>query len=501
MRLSLLLYALGGAVLTVCVQAGPSRAAHATCDPVSYGAVGDGVTDNTLAIQTAIDACSAAGGGIVPLERGDGRGVYLIQPIQLKSHVLLKIGAHVTLQGTNDESAYSASFIDYPYRRSAPFEALISAYQAEDSGIIGTGTIDGAGDQLQPDGGPSWWTQASAYGSTHTGVTNPNTGIVYYTAPYADVPTSNGMPRPWLIEFYQCKDVVVDGITLQNSPMWHLALRFSDYVTVSRIKVNTSGTSPNTDGIDLVGSTHVVIEKVNLSDGDDDVAIKSGLPLNAEVANDPNEAGLPVRATSDVVVSNAVIGNGHGISVGSEAAYGVNHVQIRHVTYNGTADGFRIKTGRDRGSEIFDITLRNITMTDVGLPISIQAFYPASSAPNPAPAPITPTSTTPYVHDIAIQHLTATGATSQSVIEGLPESCMLRVNLTDVSIATTGKGLALENMTGAFKNVTIEPASDPSVPFVVNENVTATESGSTPAFANSSAGTAVPCSRQTEEPQ
>ena len=240
------------------------------------------------------------------------------------------------------------------------------------------------------------------------------------------------MPRPWLVEFYQCNNVTVNGVTLQNSPMWHTALRFSNQINVSGITVNTSGSSPNTDGIDLVGATQVTISNVHLADGDDDVAIKSGLPINAEIPNDPNEAGLPVQATSHVVISNATLGTGHGISVGSEAAYGVNNVLIQNVTYNGTADGFRIKTGRDRGSQIYDITLQNITMTNVPLPISIQAFYPGSSAPNPPPAPITPTSTTPYVHDVTIQNLTATGATSQSVIEGLPESCMLRINLTNV---------------------------------------------------------------------
>ncbi len=80
------------------------------------------------------------------------------------------------------------------------------------------------------------------------------------------------------------------------------------------MKVNTSGTSPNTDGIDLVGSTNVTISNVNLTGGDDNVAIKSGLPLNAEIPNDPKEAGLPVQRTSNVVITNSVIGNGHGIS-------------------------------------------------------------------------------------------------------------------------------------------------------------------------------------------
>ena len=248
-----------------------------------------------------------------------------------------------------------------------------------------------------------------------------------------------------------------------------------------------------------MGSINVTIANANLSDGDDDVAIKSGLPINAEIPNDPKEVGLPVQPTSNVVITNSVIGNGHGISIGSEAAYGVNTVLIQNLTYSGTADGFRIKTGRDRGSQIYNVTLRNITMTNVALPLSIQAFYPGSAAPNPPPAPITPTASTPYVHDVTITGLTATGATGQSVIEGLPESCLLRVNLTNVSIATSNKGLALEGVTGTFNNVTSTPANGPSVPFVVNENVSIASQGTTPSGLTSSAGTAVACSSQPQQ--
>ena len=490
---------IGGPLALVLYSHGAHARSGDVCSPLVYGAVGDGTTDNTVAIQAAIDHCAARGGGIVALTNAPNRSVYLTSPIRLKSQVILQIDAGVTLQGTADETKYTRAFIDYPYHLQAPYEALISAYKATGVGIIGPGTIDGAGNQLQPNGGPSWWTQAESFAATNTGVTNPTTGIAYYTAPYADVPTSNGEPRPFLIEFYQCADVLVGDVTLQNAPFWHLALRFDTDVIVAKYTVNTASTSPNTDGVDLDGSQHVLIADANINDGDDDVAIKAGLPVNAEIPNDPKEVGLPTLPTEDVLATGLTIGTGHGVSVGSEAAYGVNHVLIRNLVYDGTSDGFRIKTGRDRGSEIYDITLQNIAMTDVGLPLSLQAFYPASSAPNPPPAPIPVTATTPYVHDVTVENLTASGAASQSVIEGLPESCMLRMNLTDVKITTSNKGLALENVTGTFNDVTVVPGDAPTTPFVVNENVAVTAEGTTSPIPLSSPGTAVPCDAQPQQ--
>ena len=167
------------------------------CSPLSFGAVGDGKIDNTTAIQNAISACAGQGGGIVELGVVGSNAVYLTGPFTLASHVQLQIDQGVTLQATSDHSRYVGAYINWVYQ---PHEALISAKGATDVGIIGAGTIDGAGGQLQPNGDPSWWTLAPGQ------------------------PTS---ARPWLIEFYQCDHVTISGVTLQNQPYWTQALRFS----------------------------------------------------------------------------------------------------------------------------------------------------------------------------------------------------------------------------------------------------------------------------------
>ncbi len=445
--------ALRGVALALLIQAAlassPLAQHPATCNPLTYGAVGDGTTDNTRAIQQAVNACAGQGGGIVELARVGARAVYLTGPISLKSDVRLQIDDTVVLQGTNDHSRYVGAYINWVYR---PNEALISAEGASDVGILGTGTIDGAGNQPQPAGGPSWW----ALG--------------------AGKPSSI---RPWLIEFYRCDHVTIRGVTLRNSPMWHQAIRFSRDVSESAVTISAPAGSPNTDGVDIVGSTNVNLSNLNISVGDDAIAIKSGLPIDPA---DPRQRGLPRMASANVRVSNIIAGGGHGISIGSETANGVHDVSIQNVQYDHTAIGFRIKTARDRGSQIYNISLQDVVMRGVGLPLSINTYYPAGAPVEPpfqAAQPIA--ATTPHVHDVRIQNFAATGADSQSSIEGLPESCIRHVTLRHVRIQTSSKGMELQHVTGVFSDVTSTPAH--GAPFVVQENVSVSTSGSTPAIA------------------
>ena len=421
------------------------------CDPLNFGAVGDGTTDNTTAIQNAVNSCAKQGGGNVELSVVGNNAVYLTGPFTLQSNVQLEIDNGVTLQGTNDHSRYVAAYINWVYE---PNEALISAVGATNVGIIGAGVIDGAGGQLQPNGSPSWWTLQEQ----------------------SPAPRS---ARPFMLEFYQCDNVTISGVTLQNAPMWNQTLRFSNDITESSVTVNAPYNAPNTDGVDIVGSTNVTLSNLNISVGDDNLALKSGLPIDP---TDPRQVGLPQMATSQVQVTNVTTKNGDGITIGSEAVNGVNNVTIENVYYTYTSFGIRIKSARDRGGQIYDITAENLVMNAVYWPFSITDYYPGDTGPTEPPYdPAQPiTATTPYVHDITIQNVVATGATVQSDIVGLPESCIHNVTLNNVSIQTSGPGIDLRHMTGNFINVTSTPASPP--PFVVQENVTVTTSGTTPAI-------------------
>jgi polygalacturonase len=584
MRGSFLYGIIGSALLSLASSAGAIVVAGNPCSPLVHGAIGDGTvgtnngTLNTGAIQAAIDACAARGGGIVALSPVPGsRNVFLTGPIQLKSHVYLQINAGVTLLGTTDQGQYSIAFLNYPmpgtnvppFMPTPPYEALIFAFQAVDTGIIGLGTINGQGNVISTStnrpagtgvkgfaagpidpvnnhsyvddvpvgtngiGGPTqkycWWSPPAPATYTcppfpppaGTGVTL--NGTTWYTAPQTDIPTSNGPARPWLIEFYQCGNVTVNGVTLSNSPMWNLVLRSSSYVTVSNLHIinysdpfgmtTNAGIGTNTDGIDPVGSSFVTISNIDVQVGDDDVAIKSGLPLNVASGSpvpppgDPNVAGLPTMPSHDITVANSNITGGHGISIGSEASNGVFNVLIQNINANGSSltEGLRLKTGRTRGSfnpGIHDITINNMVATNVVQPILIYDYYPASGPPNEqntttlCTATVTNNcidqsqpigATTPNVYNITINGLTATGATQQGIIAGVPEACINNVVMSNVSITTStatptiGNGtFLLRNMTGTFTNVNLFSSHLPAIPaWVVQENVIASESGGT----------------------
>lgn len=444
-------------------RTGPAAAtASHSCDPLAHGARGDDATDNTAAIQAAIDACSARGGGRVSF----GDGVFLTGPIALKDHVTLELARGTRLRAVAQADRFVWAFIGRPFR---PHEALISGVNVSDVGIIGEGTIDGQGAEL-------WWPAAvAAREALRAGAKSWGPGM-------EKVPASNGLPRPWLIEFYNARRVLLRGVHLTNAPMWTVALRYSEDVVMRDVRIANAPDSPNTDGIDIVSSRKVSLSNLSIDTGDDGIAIKAGLP----------GPDMPKRAARNITISNVHFDQGRGLAIGSELAHGVEHVRINGAHFTGTQYGIRIKAGRDRGGDVGDVLVRHARMTDVAVPISIDTSYPSepreaaqpgSSTGNPtaSPAgtqagtvatgsavtgavatraetamPVTPL--TPHIHDITIQHFFASGARRAGLLAGLPEAPLRDIRLQHVSIASRGEGMVLRHVEGSFSGVKITAA-------------------------------------------
>jgi polygalacturonase len=382
----------------------------ATCSVRAYGAKGDGVTKDTAAIQKAIDACAQRSGGTVRFTPG----IYVSAPIELKSNITLHLDHGATLLGSPDHADYpSATEFHLP-----DTQPLLSATNAENVTIDGQGAIDG--------NGQSWWDEARK---------NRDHGIL-----------GSGHPRPKLVIFDHCKHVRVEGVTVQNSPMWQLVPYYSDDVIIRNVRILAPQHSPNTDAIDPFSSSNVLIDHVYSDTGDDNVAIKSG-PINSPGPDSPS---------TNITIRDCTFKHGHGISVGSELSGGAENILAEHIHFDGTDNGIRVKANRDRGHDVGHLVFRDLDMKDVKNAIVISEYYPKVLPPaDQAPQPVG--RLTPHFHDITIENVTATGSTMAGAIVGLPESPVENVVLDNVKIsAQTGLTIGYASVMGT--NVQIEAA-------------------------------------------
>ena len=406
-------------VMTVSAEKVPSLdLGKRVCVAQKYGAKGDGTTLDTVAIQKAIDDCSGDHGGVVKLA---GAANFVSAPLVLKSHVTLEIEAGTTLEASTNHN----DFPEMEQFHDKGRQSLLSALNAEDITIRGGGVIDGRGE--------SWW---------------PHRGP--------------GETRPRLIVFDHCKHVLMENVTVQNSPMWQIVPYYSEDLTFRNMKVLAPlPDGHNTDGIDPFSSKHVVIDHVLIDTGDDNVAIKSG---------QPNSAG-PDDPTTDVTITDCTFLKGHGLSVGSETAGGVTHVRAERVTFKGTTQGIRIKSGRDRGNDIGDFVYKDITMENVGTAIQITDYY-GGGATKEGAAAVTQadvTRLTPHMHDITIENVKVTGAKVAMDIEGLPEAPITGLHLKNVQIEAA-KGAKVFYANIVAEHVVVTPQS--GAPITVGTGVT-----------------------------
>ncbi|MGP8188274.1 MAG: glycoside hydrolase family 28 protein [Terracidiphilus sp.] len=415
---------LAAALILAFASSGVLHAAQ-TCNPRDFGAKGDGVAKDTSAIQSAIDACAAKGGGTVLLNAGS----YLSAPIVLKSNITLQLLKGATLIGSPDHA-------DYPAKtefRLPALQSLVSATNAENVAIAGEGTIDGNGE--------SWWVEAR---------TVHDHGIM-----------GNPHPRPRLVVFDHCKHVRVEGITIRNSPFWQLVPYYCDDVLIRNIRVLAPPNSPNTDAVDPFSSSNVHIDHLYADVGDDDIAIKSGA-IDSPGPDDP---------TSNVTIADCTFLHGHGLSIGSEIAGGAHNIVAERIHFEGTDNGIRIKANRDRGNDVSNLVFRDIDMKDVKNPLVVSEYYPKILPPEEGAAPAPVTRLTPHFHNIVIENVTATGGAMAGAIVGLPEAPITDIVLKNVSLSGQ-KGLSISYATVTGENLKVAAAQGDAILKLAGANLT-----------------------------
>ena len=290
------------ALLSGCVSG--STSPKATFNVRESGAVGDGKTKDTAAIQAALDRCAAAGGGTVVVPAGD----YLTGSLDVKSHTTLRIEKDATLLGSPDLDDYPIVKARWEGHWIDAHRALVSARQANHIAIVGPGTIAG------------------------------------------DLTLGNRqMPRrPCVIEPIECQDVSLEGFTAKQKRMWTIHPTYCENVEVKNVTIRSIG--GNSDGVDVDSCKHVVIEGCNIESGDDCIAIKSGRGM---------EAVREGRPTEDVLIRDCTFSDNifACIGVGSETSGGIRGVRIEHCTFKQARTyAIYIKSRPGRGAFIEDIS-------------------------------------------------------------------------------------------------------------------------------------------------
>src|SRR5476651_2271544 len=287
-----------------------------------FGGVGDrGATLNTDAFKKALAAVNAAGGGtlVVPA------GVYFTGPFDLGNNTNLHLEADATI-------LFSPKFDDYRADANARgYRPLIQIANAHDVLVSGAGTINGNGE--------AWWPEARRFKA----VAN------------ARHASGNTSPRPVMLSFSGCQRIRVEGVTLTNAPVFNLVQNSCSDVTCEGITILNPAIAPNTDGIDPKDCQRVLIAHCHIDTGDDNVAL----------------GGSGGNLEKDILITDCTFLHGHGCSIGSGTASGVENLLVRRCTFDGTDTGVRLKSSRGRGGLVQNIVYEDLTMKNVGQAISI----------------------------------------------------------------------------------------------------------------------------------
>lgn len=407
----------------------------ATFNILDYGAVPGGQVLSTQAINTAIQACADAGGGKVLVPEG----VFLTGAVHLKSNVNLHLAEGAVLKfSQNDQDYLPLVFTRWEGTELYNYSPFVYAYEQENVAITGNGTLDGNSDK------DNWWFWKGQWSRRTWEVTPENQANA--TARLRQM-AEDGVPveerifgpghylRPKFVQFYKCKNILMDGITIINSPMWIIHPVLSENITIQNVTVRSHG--PNNDGCNPESSRNVLIQDSYFDTGDDCIAIKSGRNADGRRLDTPSE---------NIVVRRCTMRDGHGgVVMGSEISGNVRNVFAEDCIMDSpNLDRIiRIKTNSTRGGIIENIFVRNINVGRVRQAIlHIDFDYEEGDAGE----------FTPIVRNINIENVT-----SQSSDRALFINAYERAPVKDIFIKNSNfNGVAKENRINHVDNLVFE---------------------------------------------
>nr|WP_199078723.1 glycoside hydrolase family 28 protein [Pedobacter sp. ASV19] len=426
-------------IFLICLCCSLNTFAQKSYNVLKYGAKNDSSKLATAAIKNAIEAASKAGGGTIYFPAGK----YLTGPIHLKSNITIFIDAGAELH-------FSDHFDDYlPMVKSryegvdvTSFSPFFYAYKVENIAIRGRGLINGHGKK--------WWDFVEGYqeGQARSKwqlmFDEQNQGILLPDDPKQ---MKRGFLRPPFIQPMYCKNVLIEGITIVNSPFWTINPEFCENVTVHAVTINNPH-SPNTDGINPESCNNVHISDCHISVGDDCITIKSG--------KDGPGRKMAVPA-ENYTITNCTMLSGHGgVVIGSEMSGDVRKIAISNCVFDGTDRGIRIKSARGRGGIVEEIRVNNIIMKDIRQQAIVLDLQYAKTAVESV------SDRTPRFRNIHFSNIT--GQVNQAAyLNGLEELPIENITFNDINMEAK-TGFDISNVKRiAFYHVEVNTESGPSI--------------------------------------
>ncbi|UCH62512.1 MAG: glycoside hydrolase family 28 protein [Fidelibacterota bacterium] len=455
---------------------------------IDHGAVGDGQTLNTDAFSDAIRACASAGGGRVCIPAG----IWLTGPIRLQSNINLYLEKGALIQ-------FSYCFEDYPLIRTSwegleQVRCISPIYGAglENVGITGQGIIDGAGEAWRPvkkfktterqwqelldsggavsGDGSVWWPSEQAMNGAEIVRELKNSGA----SDLQEYAIAREYLRPVMINLNNCKNVLLDGPTFQNSPAWNIHPLMCENMVIRNITVLNPWYSQNGDGLDLESCRNVLVYDCQFDVGDDAICIKSGKNEYGRRRGKPSE---------NIAIADCIVYHGHGgFTVGSEMSGGVRNIDVRRCTFLGTDVGLRFKSTRGRGGVVENIYIRDIYMKDIPTEaIRFNMFYD-----NKAPIPevdseghivfserleVAVSEETPRFRNIHIKNIYCREANQAVLLLGLPEMAINNVELDSIFISANAGLVCVDADNITLRNLKIVPENGPVLSLLNSRNV------------------------------
>jgi len=458
-----------------------------TFNIVDYGAKADGIFLNTESINKTIAVCSKQGGGTVLIPAG----LWMTGPVVLRSNVNLRLARNCLLRFSSDFNQYALVRGNWEGRPAVRNQSPISAANEENIAITGSGIIDGGGDawrmmkkekmtesawqRLIASGGVLSADKKTWYPSekSRKGSETKDAGAWEDGKTIQDYEEIKDFLRPNLLVFYQCKKILLEGVSFQNSPAWCLHPLLCEDLTIRNIQVKNPWNAQNGDGIDIESCKNMLLENSSFDVGDDGICIKSGRDEAGRKRNKPTE---------NVLIRNCTVYHAHGgFVIGSEMSGGARNIMVSDCTFIGTDIGLRFKTTRGRGGVVEKIFIRNISMMNiVGDAIFFDMYYMAKdpialagdSAALPGKKILPVTEATPQFRDFHIKNVVCNGAANAIFIRGLPEMKIKDIFL-DSMVLKTKKGIECTDAGNIhFNNIKLISANtDPVAAFDQCSNI------------------------------